>query len=650
MHSVPLPVATVAPPSPPVVPPRRARQRAVAVAVGVGVAALVVTVRVGDVLHGPPALVLALVLTLAAPTSRHLSRRVVYAASLLFGLVPVLWWWDVPWGAVGRAGTLLAVGAGALATTTLWEGTGGAPRRVRALVPRFCAGDVVVLGAVTATVWVTSSWLRVSTGAAALGALVPGWDNSAHFDMVQMLRRYGVTVDQLPLAPFGEHWKFVEYPQGYHAVVATVVELMASPGLGSPDAELVAYVHAEALVLVAAAGMVAAGLCALPRLRHSPLVALPLTAFPVAALVTGPGGTAFTSGFPNFVVASTLTACIPLVATRMPRVMMPLQLAVIGSMLVGVAHTWVLLLVVALPAAALGLVPAHRSRWRATRSQQVASALVVLATVGGLAHVLGILSALDPGKVLVTPGAITTPDAGLFLAVTLGSAALCLLAGSRTRWSPIGWTAAVPAAGLLAACSLALLQRSQGGELSYYFWKLVAGVELVGVVVLAMAAATLLPRFTRPTTRRQAASGVAASVLVTVAVTQVFGFTGPGRGVFVTAPELEGTTQTLLDAASASDGDGRRLMTLLPSQATAAMHPVNAQQWFLALTGRWTVEANDATTALVGADGLSVDPATALRAALELGDDSWVLVNPAEEQAMRATVTEPSLADRILTW
>src|SRR5690606_10684179 len=132
---------------------------------------------------------------------------------------------------------------GGLTTAVLWAGPRRAPVRLRSAWPRWNRLDGIVAAASAGAAYVAAPWLNVRSGAHALGSLIGGWDNSAHLDMVLMLRHHGVVTAAAGGAPPGETWKFVEYPQGFHALVATAVELLGSPTVGTPAQEVLAYAH-----------------------------------------------------------------------------------------------------------------------------------------------------------------------------------------------------------------------------------------------------------------------------------------------------------------------------------------------------------------------------------------------------------------------
>ncbi len=617
------------------VPVRRPPRTLVAVLVGLVVCALLLWLAAAGSMRGIPAATLAACLSLAVPTSRVLSRRILLAGAFFFGLTPILWWARLPLGTVGRSGFAIALIGGGLATWLLAGGTGSVRERALTLLPRLALVDAIPPMAAAVSAWVAWRWLAVRSDAEALGALLPGWDNSAHFNMANLIGVHGVTVDLLGAAPGGEAWQYDDYPQGYHAVVATVMELFGSRS-GEPVA---AFVRAEALVLVLLAGLLAAAVCSLPRLRRRPEYALPLAVLLVAAFVVGPGGTATTAGFPNYVVACGLAACVPLLVAAMPRVATPWHVAALGALLVGVANSWLILMAAAVPAALPLLLSPGRARWRASRSAWIATNLALVVAMAAAIAPLRLLTGLDAGTVLTTGGAFAQPDFGLLILLTLGAAALCLLGGGR-RGAARAWHALGPLTALLACAALAAWQLRSAGQLSYYAFKLMRGTELVALATVVLALSWHVrprPSVTAPSMARR----LVAVALATVAATQATGYTATARGAFAISDANVGAGATLLTAAAVPVEAGR--VTLVAPGLIA--HELNAQQWYLALTGRWTRQANsEATVALVQ------DPSAEGVVPLLLAqrDDAVVVVAPASLAAARAAAGRD--AARVVSW
>jgi len=624
--------------------PHRVLAPLTAVLAAAVVAALVVVLRTAGWLSGVAGLVAAVALALAVPTSRLLARRMLLTGAIVVGATPLLWFWDLPVGDLGRVTVVMAAAAGALTAWVLWAGRSGVPSRAGRLVPRLHRVDLLPGAAAVIGMAATLPWLRVRTGQDALSALLSGWDNSAHFDMVAMIRRYGVTTDRLA-DPSAEHWKFADYPEGFHSFVAAVMETTGSVSVGTPAQELAAFVRAEAWVLVIATTLVTAGVAALPWVRRRPLASLPVVAGIVAVLVLGPGARAVAGGFPNFVLAAALAACIPLLVATMPRVVMPLQLAALGSLLVGVAHSWALLLVVAGPLAVTLLLPLRRGAWRGTRRAWALSVAIVVATAVGGLHAASVIASLDAAQVLVTGGGFALSSPGPTVALCLTAIAVCLLADGRT-FGRVGWVGVATALGLAAIAALGAFQLATDGELSYYFWKGLFGLQLVAFVVLGLGVTRALRRrelLPRGPGRLPAA---AALLALTVAATQVNGVAlSPALTL---RPEHTATAGDLLAAATIADADaGAGGRWTYVTSIDSSVHPVMAQQWLLALTGRWTHEANTEAESLTTM-GREVDDfvRTATEALLR-SPDAHVIVPAAEADAVRAAIA-PDLASRVV--
>ena len=640
MSAHPAPAPTAAAPAPGGSPGTILASRMVALLVAALVAALVVALRNAGWLSGVVGLVAAATLALAFPTSRLLARRIVIAGALAFGAAPLLWFWDLPVGDVGRMTTLMAAAAGALSAWVLWDGRAALPDRARRLVPRPHRVDLLPAAAAIVAVLATLPWLRIRTGQEALSVLVGGWDNSAHYGIVAMIRRHGVTTDRLADVP-PEHWQFSGYPGGFHSFATAVMELIGSARVAAPAHELVAFVQAEAWGLVIATTLLTAAIAALPWTRRTVAV-VPVVAGVVAAFVLGPGANAVAAGFPNFVIAVALAACVPLLVVTMPRVVMPLHLAALGSLLVAVAQSWVLLLVIAAPAAFALVVPFRRGAWRATRGEWVLSAVIVLSTLGGILNVAGIIAGLDATEVLVTQGGFIAPSPGPSVAVCMLAVAVCLLADGGA-FGRVAWMGVATATAFAGVSALGAFQMVTDGQLSYYFWKGLLGVQIVSFVVLGLGATRALRRFDRLPRGRGRLAAVAAVGACTVAATQFNGVAV--RPELTLRPVHAAIAEDLLAAANVADSAPGERWTFVTS-LDSSIHPVVAQQWLLALTGRWTREANAEAEALTTMGREVDDFVRVATEALAQSPEAKVLLPQAQADAVRAAIA-PELASRV---
>lgn len=635
-------------------------------------ASLVLVGRLCGVLEGGAGLGVAVLLVLAVPTSRDLCRRVLVAGCVVLGWTPVLWFVQLPPG-FGRITVGLVLLAGALAA---WVGWSDSPlQRVQRLVPDMRPVDLLLPVTVAVGLLQLAPWLRMKSAAQTLAMLFDGWDNSAHFAMVNMIRRFGATVDALPAPAGGGRWQFESYPQGFHAVVASLMELQHGPTPGALHAELLAYSQAVALVVALTTVVLVAGLCALPPLRKRPAMAAPMAAFVMAVFYFGPGATAIQGGIGNFTLACALSVAAALVAVAAARALDPWTVAALGGAVVGVAFSWVLLLALAVPAALVVLLPLRR-RWLTSRAAAIVTAIAGLAVVLCLVRVLVVLGRVQAADPLtITSGGVPPVDLGLFLAGTLGTLAACWMVRQRSgaaglplprsvELRVIGLSA-VPISGLAVTAALIAAQVQANGRVSYYGYKFMLGVELVTLVLVLVPIAYALARV--PTRRPALLTSLrvgAASLVLSVGLTQVFGFTVLGWG-----------TRGLVAGASGSGAYAAQMRALVVTPAIAdiggrveelqatgtvpvpafyvdarsdrALDPILMTQWYLALSTSWTVESNDVASRIDGPK-YRARPSSAVLTILASGADAVVLVPREYRAEILAELDLPILDHRVI--
>lgn len=628
--------------------------------------------RTVGLLDGYLAVGALLVALLLLPTSAVLSRRILLVGSILVGSSPLLWLVSVPTVGLGRSVVATALVVGGLAAWVAVD-----PRaRVRGIVPTFRSVDVVPLVAAAGAAFLAAPWLRVSGPSSALGMLQAGWDNSAHYSMVHMIRLLGRTYDGSSPLPGAESLKFADYPQGMHAFAATLVELMVGEGPVSTGAEIVAFDRALGIVTVVAVTLSAAAVCSFPRLRRRPGLALVATAVVVTVVALGPGAVLVAGGFFNFSLAVALSTAAVGIATTMPRVVMPLHLGALLATLVGVTYGWVVLLALALPAALVVLVPLRRSRLRASRRQWVVAVVLVAVALWAAARAASVLSTLDASDVLVIDGGI--PPVSLFLVTvaTVFAVGGCLLWARRGGPAPWwarqeAWLALVPVSGAAVALAMAALQLSTADHLSYYFWKFAYGLLLVSVAVAAVAFSHLVASTDRLPAGAPGGSSASrrrrtvVAVVLAGAVTQSSGLTPVGTtlgGRVVTASGIqvradlerraasdEPALDAVVAAAESSHAREGRQMAVLPL-GSARVHPLSAAQWSFALTGRWTVEANAAAAPLMGLDGTPGATAAVISAVLAADPTTVIVTDPGTLAGYLESQPGGDFASRIRTW
>jgi hypothetical protein len=653
----------VAPPS----RPERELRFVRAAVFGLTAAGVVVLGRISGLLDGGGGLLVATLIVLLVPTSQDLCRRVLLAGCLLLGWTPLLWWWDLPVGVVGRVTIGLAVIAGA---TFAWVGWGARPgHRALRLLPRLRLVDLLIPVSAGVAMLVLQPWLQVKSATQTMALLMGGWDNVAHFSMVHMIRGSGVTVDQLPAPPTGGTWQFFSYPQGFHADVATIIEVMAGPARGDIAAELLAYSRALALVVIVVVVMLVAGLCALPALRSRPAVAFPAAAFVVTVFLLGPGAALVQGGIGNFTLACGLVVAIALVAVPATRVVNPLALAAIGGAVVGIATSWVLLLALALPAVLVLLAPWRLRRWRSRPGAAVVAVLLLLAVAGCLARTAVVLSRVQAEDPLTIDGGVVPLNFGLLLACALGMLGACLLvrrgtAASGAMRSRVAGLGFVPLAGAAVAAGLITVQIETNDGVSYYGFKFMIGMLIVLLTVLVIPAVHLVPR--------HRARGVLAttrtalvSITVALALTQSFGFTFDASDVRLPAG-APGVANLVADAkviqspplAAALPFRLERAARLVPGgipegafyldvSVDRRVSAILAAQWYLSLSDSWTSESNYIAAGTSFRDA-GPDAVADARWVLVTSPDTVVLVPLEHRYTILKGLNRPDWAQRVI--
>jgi hypothetical protein len=469
--------------------------------VAVAVAVVCYVALAKGLLPGSVALVLAVVLLLALPTSAELARRVALNGALLVGWVPVLWWWHWP-VAVDHAALVLGASLGALVG---WVVAAEHPMgRLQGLVPRVRAADwlLPVSGlAALAALW---RWAWAGTPQQALEAMLPGADNYAHFHMFSIIRASGAVATAAGPPSDGPGWAFDEYPQNFHALVASVSEL-TSPHLRPGPDVLPAYAHGVVLVCVLAVVLLTAAILSVPRLNARPMVAFPLVVVTWTAFLWEPGQNMLADGFANFWWASAAVGLALVLALSQERPLAVPTVASVAGLMVFVANAWAPLLVIAAPAVLLLVTPL-----RATLTNRelrprlwVGAALFLLAGLGVLKAAVLLLSHVDAKTLVSAIGGVHgsqpwTPLVlvlvGVYVCVTApswvtrcGASAEVVATAQRARL-----LVAAPIIGFAGSMLLLFAQLRTIGTSSYYFLKFFMGFELILAVFVPAVCGLLL--------------------------------------------------------------------------------------------------------------------------------------------------------------
>jgi hypothetical protein len=154
------------------------------------------------------------------------------------------------------------------------------------------------------------------------------------------------------------------------------------------------------------------------------------------------------------------------------------------------------------------------------------------------------------------------------------------------------------------------------------------------------------------------------SGLLVLADSQSFGYFGPplelngGPLTDLTAQLRQSAVQTaiepnptglrLLAALHVQDSDMKRRVIFLLYPSDELTNPINAEQWYMALTGTYS---DKIATAVQGLKPMSSSRSAAADATAILRGDPTrlIVVNPEVRKAVR-DATDPALRDRIVSW
>ncbi|MBT2531851.1 hypothetical protein J7E83_06885 [Arthrobacter sp. ISL-48] len=515
------------------------------------VSSLIVLLRMNGQLEGIPAMTLAALLVLLVPTARNLSLRLLINGLLAMGFTPLTWW--IPERIIGiDHGTLLLAACSGLVSWWIFSAKRVAPR-LRRLLPIARWIDAVPFLAGVLSAMSVGTMLAVRTSLDALSIMTSRWDYQSHFSIYYMVRSHGEVIPTIPLPPNGAPWGFSEYPQGFHALLATLSELVR-PVQTSIDAELVSYINLQALVSVLTVFLVMAALCALPSVRRNPAVMAPAIAVAAGAWIFGPGSIPVYDGFANFYLACGLATATVLLILVFHRRMPIWGLAAVGAGIIGTANNWLLLLTLIAVVFIAKLWSVLRRSGTYGRSWWRLAFVVAAFTLLGVSlPVLQISPLIDQGQeILGLAGGISVPDFGLTLAsvvlvVTLGFANAALRV-TRPPLQDERQAVKMACFGLFLPIGLclwlAISQSITNGAISYYFYKYLVAVLLFALPVAVAATASLLPRPRHSGLVVTGRNSLTASLcLLSLSATQFFGFSVSGLDEIGLPPTARAVTE-----------------------------------------------------------------------------------------------------------
>jgi hypothetical protein len=613
------------------------------------------------------ALMLLLGLLVAVPSAAELSRRIAINGAWLLGWSPVLWWVDVG-HAVDRGALVLS--SGVVVLVAMAAGAADRRKRVRAMLPVVRAVDALPLLGGLAALAVSWSWAFPGSAKDSLRALLPGVDSVAHFHMFATIRAYGATTTALPPGPDGTGWSFDGYPQGFHALAATVSEML-QPHLDVGPATLMAYTRAYSLLLVLGTVVLTAAAVSLPGLRNRPLIALPTVTLTWAAFLWEPGQKLLADGFGNFWVACAAVGVALLLSLGSTSAFARAEIVAVSGLMVLVAHSWAPLLALAAPAGLVLLMPLRASlRDPALRKRVLfAAAVFLVGLLCVLKAVVGLFVQVGVQFVVTATGGISgaSPLPVLVLLLVGGYACLAaprLLAGSSDGAVVLAARRArvlalVVVGGLVMVVALLVLQVRASATGSYYLLKFVMGYELV-LAALVPAVAGMLLASRLPAAQHRWLAGVAA-VVATVLAAQAFAVFPDGLGrlqnterggtATVRAPysgeRMASGVLAAVSSTSSQESFQRDYIALGPHAAGQVYYP---DAWYHAILASMSQRAGERFGGL-RVKALDVDHAAPLvRRLLEDQPRLRVIVAPRFFEPMRRALGSSDLAARVVTW
>jgi hypothetical protein len=557
------------------------------------------------VLQGWPLLALTALLVLALPTARQLSWRITIAGATLFGAVPLLWWIPLPPGVPHWGPLLFALLISGITVRIL--GSDNRRACLKSLLPSASKADCYLLVAALFAAIALAPYFLVFTGPQALGVLLTSWDNSSHFDMYNMLRHHGTVIPMTDLPAEGRSWSFIEYPQGFHAAVATMAELVIGPEPGTLAQELVVYSRLSSLVAVVSAVFVTAGITSLPWIRRRPLLSAPFVVLVITAWSFGTASHATFYAYQNFLLGVALLASLMVIAAFADSLATPIVFAAAASTVVGIAQTWSLLLILALPALLLAIFPWIGSRWVATKTGWAMDIGTTIFALGGLLLVGYQISRVETDNIVAATGSVQSSTHGVEIATLLVAATCSILLAhgslkqfftGRGKRHASARLILVPAVGLITVITMGAYQIITLGKVTYYTMKLALAVELLLPVVACVTVTALVDRWLTTHQYVHPRGLVSMSVLTALASTQVFGLTVPDtkplgmealapyqRGMSIIAFETGRNSPSAHELFLAADSYASDQGDAVFVTSYDEVDPLLAATWYLSLTG-----------------------------------------------------------------
>lgn len=567
----------------------------------------VVALRASGQLYGLWVLALFALMLVLVPVSKHLSGRILWTSTVIFGFVPLLWWIPIDWPQNSRSTVLLAFVTAVVVFSAVWLAP--KPGGLRRFLPRISSLDLVPGLAAAGGIFVFWHGLMVRRFDDAMALLLMSWDNASHFNIFHMQRIHGTVLPLAGMAPDGSRWALSDYPQGFHSLLVLITEMSRPVGSSDWETDVVNFTNFTAVMNIATIVLVVAAVCSIPALRKAPVVGVPVAIFVGSGWTFGFGALASMHGFSNFMFTAAMVAAAIVLCQSMIRVLDPIPLIAVGACVSAIMQNWVLSGVFLVPSLLAVLFATPKGRWKANAKELLIALVVVLLVAVAAATAATQLLTVKAEGILFASGGVPALNFGLLLALlgALGGAAL-IMAGGRLPASPkvrrIYWSIGAIWLGLAVALCMAFAQIWKNGSLSYYMLKFSIALALLVLVGLALAVGGILVR------RQGAGDGVelhltrrmvAASLLVSLGLSQLFGFILPLKDIGL-PPTAESGMEWENQSIALSQGSPPAARILQAVQRSAGLHgPVMylttnqaevdvilAQQWFDGLRGSYS--------------------------------------------------------------
>jgi hypothetical protein len=275
-----------------------------------------------------------------------------------------------------------------------------------------------------------------------------------------------------------------------------------------------------------------------------------------------------------------------------------------------------------------------------------------------------LFSTVRPDDVVEASGGFSPPaPLPLLLVVVLTVLSFWGMGGNRHRaegdslertWRPLAF---VPILGCLVGVVLLGAQLATLGTVAYYFFKYVAGLELVLVAVLSLVGAARLAAIPSPRLRH-ATCWVLVPFLVLFGVglqpsrdsgaVALVSESRPGTSNIGKATERASVAAQVIAAArEATSRDDLSNLVVVP---VGPQHGFLAQSWFLALTGTWTSDRDRASRVLVRPIKTTDDAVPVVKSILAHSSTESVLVPPSALNRVRKGLRNMNLEKRVHSW